>query len=341
MNRQIKKLIIAATVACTIVAGLITYWGYERKPVIDDATIVSDIIQIASQIDGPIVKMDAKEYQYVSQGDLLYAIDPKPFEITLENKRAIVEQTKLKIQQLEDDVVSAQASLKKAQSELELAHKDFKRKKTLTEKGAVSQSALDKSTANLDSAESNVNDAQAMLSRALHALGDEGEKNAELRQAVASMDSSQLDLGYTKVYAPVNGYITNLRISEGSYVKKGEPAMTLISDENWRVVALVRETQLKNIQPGQTATIYLPAYPDARFEAKVYGIGWGIAPSIIENVTEGLTEVSPTLDWVRLAQRFPVQVYFDKREDKYPIRVGMTATVQIDTTSKPKNRDHD
>lgn len=339
MTKKTLKTVIIFILTCTFIGGIATYWEHELRPTIDDSTVVSDVLQIAPQISGPVIKMNAREYQRVSKGDLLFEIDPEPFKISLERSKAIIQETKKRVQELEDDVVSARAILEKSLSDLELAQKDYDRKAKLTERGAVSQSDLDQSTANLQAAKAMVSKNRSTVAKAMHALGDVGEKNAELREAEANMHADALNLGFTKVVAPVDGFVTNLRISVGSFVKTGELAMTLISDENWRVIALVRETQLRRVKPGQEASIYLPAYPDKRFRGKVYGIGWGIAPSIIENVTGGLTDVSPTLDWVRLAQRFPVQISFLEREDEYPIRVGMTATVQIDTTTQLEDDD--
>lgn len=332
---MIKKVILASVVFVVLAVGVafaITAYVYSvDRPRTDDAVVVSDVILIASRVDGPIVNLAVSDYQRVEEGDLLYEIDPHDYEAALAKALAVVKRTKESIEMLQDAVVSAHSAVDKAEGDLEYAKKQHERKQVLAKAGAVSQSDLDRSKADFNRARAELDNAHAELARAIHDLGDAGEQNAQLQQVVAQRDQAALNLSYTRVVAAQPGHVTNLRISDGTYTKKGDPALTLIGDE-WRVVALIRENQLRNIRPGQPAEIYLPAYPDRVFKGEVHGIGWGISPETVIEQQEGLTETSPTLDWVRLAQRFPVQVKLLEHDPETPYRVGLTATVQIDTT---------
>ena len=104
--------------------------------------------------------------------------------------------------------------------------------------------------------------------------------------------------------------MTDLALSLGSYASVGSPLLSLINSDSWRVEAYYKETQLEHIRPGQPARVYLPAYPDVRFEGRVQGIGWGVEQQNNDGAqgSDGVPTVSPTVDWVRMAQRFPVRI---------------------------------
>lgn len=333
MNKSmIRYFVIAVVVLFGLVFGIAAYHHKLNYPTTDDGTVVSDVVQISSRIDGPIIQLKVSDYQRVKKGDLLYIVDPEPYNIALAEARAAVVRTRENIQMLADNVDRAKAEVMKAESNLEFREKQYHRKKVLTEKGAVSQSSLDRAKSNLIQAIATVDSAKALLNRSIHDLGEEGEQNAELKKMIAAKDKSELDLSFTHIVAPQSGYVTNLRVSEGTYTSKGSPILTLVSDTTWRVIGLMRETQLRKIRPGQSVKVFLPAYPNQVFRGKVHGVGWAISPEIINVQARGLTETSPTLDWVRLAQRFPVEVKLTEEHPEFPYRVGMTATVQVDAS---------
>ncbi len=105
-----------------------------------------------------------------------------------------------------------------------------------------------------------------------------------------------------------------------------------MNTDSWRVVAYYKETQLKQIRPGQLADVYLPAYPGVRLEGSVQGIGWGIEQQGSDGARgpSGVPTVTPTVDWVRMAQRFPVRITVVDDDPAHPLRKGMRANVRID-----------
>jgi multidrug efflux system membrane fusion protein len=133
--------------------------------------------------------------------------------------------------------------------------------------------------------------------------------NYRIRAAQAQLDYDSLDLSYTRVVAPADGYVTNLNQPAGNYVSKGQKILSIVKSDSWFVYANFKETQLRHIKPGQTAIIYFPAYSSRRFAGVVEGIAWAILPQDYSPGTL-LPEMEPTVDWVRLAQRFPVRVRF-------------------------------
>jgi multidrug resistance efflux pump len=215
----------------------------------------------------------------------------------------------------------------------------FRRIDPLAEEGAISLQERDRAQAARDEARSTLADARAALSSVRDQLGDAGGDNPEWRVALAKLESAELQLSYTKVTAPVNGYVTNLDLSVGSFALPGTPMLSLVDTDSWRVVAYLKETQLRNIRPGQPARVYLPAYPDVRFDGRVQGIGWGIEPQDGTSEQGGLPTVSPTVDWVRMAQRFPVRITLVDPDPAHPLRKGMRASVRIDATGEAPSGD--
>jgi RND family efflux transporter MFP subunit len=153
---------------------------------------------------------------------------------------------------------------------------------------------------------------------------------ANLAAAKANLLTSQLRLGYTKVYATVNGEVTNLDVSEGAYASTGEQILALVDRDSYWIAAYFKETQLRHISAGDTATISLMGDEDLPFTGIVRSVGWGVF------VTDGsaaegtalLPSVSPTIDWVRLPQRFPVRIQVDGSA-RAVLRMGQTASVAI------------
>jgi multidrug efflux system membrane fusion protein len=128
------------------------------------------------------------------------------------------------------------------------------------------------------------------------------------------------------------GMVTNLNLPPGNYIKVGEPLFTMVTDDSWRAIAYFKETVLHRIRTGQKAKIELVAYPGHVFHGVVQGVGWGITQQDVV-VSDSLPTVDPTVNWVRLAQRFPVRVDIIDPDPAFPLRMGQTTVVSIDTTN--------
>ena len=162
--------------------------------------------------------------------------------------------------------------------------------------------------------------------RAEDAIGREGNFNARLGQAEAQLAQAELDLGYCRVRAPFSGKVVNLNISLGEFAHAGTPLFTLVDTGTWYVVANFRETQLPNIGEGSPAEVFLHFTRGKRFHGQVVGPGWAVAPEYGGSAM-GLPNVPRNLDWVRLAQRFPVRIQIDNPDDSF--RIGASAVVRI------------
>ncbi|MGI9591425.1 MAG: HlyD family efflux transporter periplasmic adaptor subunit, partial [Myxococcota bacterium] len=334
MSRQRRIQIIAAVVVVAAILAALLLRHYDRYPTTDDAYVEADVVGIVAQVAGPIVDLPIVDNQPVPAGDLLFAIDPRPFQIAVDQARAELDRTGQDVTALADAVSSAEAGVRYSQAQLRLAETQWRRVEPLAKVGAVPFQDRDKAQANLDSARAGLENANAVLARSQAELGEADADNPDIRAAVAKLEQAELELSYATVLSPVNGFVTDLDLSPGSYASVGSPMLALVNTDSWRVEAYFKETQLEGVRPGQPAMVFLPAYPGVTFEGSVQGIGWGVEQQEGDGARgpSGVPTVTPTVDWVRMAQRFPVRITLADTDPAHPLRKGMRATVRIDTT---------
>ena len=361
MSKITTNIVIGVTVIGALISGYLYFRHLSVMPSTDDGYVEADIIQVAAQVEGPITKSPVKNNTFVKQGALLLEIDPKPFQLAVDQAKAALTQTRQDVQALiaaaktaQADVDDAKASVDTAQSvvkssaaALEKAQKAYARQKRMEAGGATSKRAVESAEASLKETRastaqttSEVGESQAALraataklAEARAELGDPGEKNARILGAKAKLADAELNLSYTKVTAVEDGFVSGLNLPPGNYVTVGTPLFTLITNDTWRIGGNFLETDLARMKPGQDAFIRLQAYPGHRLKGVVEGISWGIAQQAGDVDRGALPNVTPTVDWVRLAQRFPVKVKFVDLPPDVELRVGMNGNVQIDTTT--------
>jgi multidrug resistance efflux pump len=165
---------------------------------------------------------------------------------------------------------------------------------------------------------------------------------AQLISAKANLELARLNLSYTKVFAPVNGYVTNMNTSEGTYVTAGKQLMALVDGSSFWIAAYFKETQLGHIQIGQKATLAIMGSRQS-FQGVVRSIGWGIyvQDGSGSDATGLLPSISQTVDWVRLPQRFPVRIE-PSGAPPVPLRIGQTVSVamtaEVQQTAAPSQK---
>jgi len=162
--------------------------------------------------------------------------------------------------------------------------------------------------------------------KAEDSIGQLANTNARIAAAEAAVHSAELDLEYTRVRAPFSGRVVNLNISTGAFARSGAEVFTLVDSGTWYVMANFRETQLRHIPAGASVDLYLQSQPGRRFRGTVVGLGWAVLP---ENGTSvnGLPRVERSLDWIRLAARFPVRIKVEDPDDSFRIGASAVATV--------------
>jgi multidrug resistance efflux pump len=165
----------------------------------------------------------------------------------------------------------------------------------------------------------------------------ERKENAQRRAEAAvegakgKLTQAQLDLEFTQVTAPVNGYVTNLNLRLGSQAVANQPVLALIDVNSFWVHGYFRENHIEGIGRGDRAVVTLMSYPDRPLEGRVDSLGWGIAQQDGSTGENLLPSISPTFQWIRLAQRVPVRVHLIDLPENIELRVGTTASVMIMT----------
>lgn len=281
-NIQIKLLI--TLIGIIVVSGFF-YWLHVRRYInTDNAYVNANIIKVASQVNGRVIKQNVQNNQLVKSGELLFELDVAPFQMAVDKEKA--------------ELASAEATLINAQA-------NTKRIIALAKNNVSSPQDQDNAIKNLQ---------VAMASVQLHK---------------ASLDKAELDLKNSKIFASADGHITNMTLCVGTMVSAFQPLFALISNEQYWVDANFKETELKNIKPGQTAKIVVDMYPSYIFK--------GVVESISGSTGAALSLLPPqnaTGNWIKITQRVPIKIRILNPDPQYPLRIGTTATVKIDTHSK-------
>ena len=356
IGQRVTLAIIIATVLVTIIA----VWTHDYRPETDDATLRANFIGVAPHVSGHIVELYVKDNQFVKEGDLLFVVDPRPYEDAVASAKANLNLTRKQVASLADTLkvtdasiiraeaqrLAAEASVERAEAEFKDADDHVKRLEPLLAKEFATADQLEAARTRRLVADTSVREAQRMLASAAAAvdeakaqrnkaeddIGQEGDVNAHIAAAEAQLHEAELNLEYCRVKAPFSGKVVNFNISIGEFARTGVDVFTLVDTSTWYVVANFRETQLKHIEDGSPAEIYLQYKGGKRFKGKVVGLAWAVVPEDGTSV-EGLPDVPRNLDWVRLAQRFPVRIQVENPDDSF--RVGASAVVTI-TGPAPK-----
>lgn len=332
-TRDRARATLGRLIGVALVLGALatSVWVYALAfvhPRTDDAYVRANVVGIAPHVGGPIVELPIVDNQPVEAGDVLFVVDPRPYQAELELRRAQLELTRLEVRALDDGVRAAEAQLAARDADAAYARQYLERIEPLLERRFVTPNDVFEARSRVHAAEAAVASARAEVAKAMNLLGQYGDVNARIQAARAAADDAQLDVDYCFVRAPFKGYVTNLNIAVGEYANQGRQVVTLVDGRTWYVLANFREGYLSQITPGMEAEIFLATYPTRRFRGVVQGIGWGLFQRNGATV-DGLPEVAQTLNWVRLAQRFPVRIVLDDADPGHPFRMGQTAVVTI------------
>jgi len=369
MKTYQKYLLTAVVVLIAAALLLYKYWDYVVNPWTRDGQVRAQVIQITPRVSAPIVKLPIVDNQFVKAGDLLFEIDPRTFEATLEQKRAQLDSTRDEIEALsrqveaaQADVEAAAANIKRAEAAIraysgrvDQAEAEYRRQQILDKERATSKKRVEaakgdfiavvnekaNTEAQLLQMQAQLSQAEAKLAKARADLGAPGDQNARLRQAKAEVREAELNLEFTQVRAPVDGYVTHLNLRIGSQAVANQPALALVDISSYWIVGFFRENHIEDLRKGDRAIVTLMSYPDKPLEGHVDSLGWGIAQQDGSTGSDLLPNISPTFEWIRLAQRIPVRIHIDPLPDGVELRVGTTASVLVRTgtgkeTSKKK-----
>lgn len=334
-NPQVRKIV---RVAVIVLFTLFVYHLFADRmtPYTSQAAVDTFLVQIAPEVSGPVVAVGVQDNHEVKKGQLLFRVDPAPFEIALRAAEANLAVAAQGADSSAADVRVADAQLKRQRVDLAASQQLGKIVLDLAAKRALSETSAIRARADIAKTQAEAIRAQAEADRARIRLGEAGDGNVQVRQALAALEQAQLDLSRSKVLAPANGAVTNLRLSAGQFVNRGQPVLSFIADGPRWVTAAMRENQLGNIAPGNRAFVVFDDQPGKVFAAHVESVGWGVTQGG-EAPTGQLPDVNAPAGWLREPQRFPVRIALDatKGSDKLPpVRSGAQANVVVLTRER-------
>jgi multidrug resistance efflux pump len=299
----------AILIALALLLVLFTYHVLSDRytPYTSQARVQTFLTQIAPEVAGDVLQVYVKDNGSVRKGQLLFRIDPEPYQVTLRSAEANLSVALQSADVSVADVAAAEAQLKKQRVDL-AANRQLGGIVT----GLVGQKALAetqgiRATAEVAKTEADVKGAEADLEKAQANLGAPGMNNPKVKQALAAVDQARLDLRNTEVRAPSDGIVTNLRLATGQYVAPGQPQLSFLESGARWISADFRENQLGNVKPGQEVTIALDVLPGKLFKGQVNSVGYGVAQG--DEAPNGqLSSIPKEQGWVRDPQRFPVRI---------------------------------
>lgn len=314
INKKAKKVLIISLLAiiAVLLVGLIIYNSKFEST--DDAYVENHTVQVAPKVSGHVVKVLVVDNQHVKKGDLVAIIDDTDYKVALDKASALYEKA------LAGQKV-AKANFNASQIEIKNAKADLERYQNLYKTGAVSKQQLDMAQTKYESSQARlVNADENVMSEAQNKVAD-----ADIKSLKAAKEQAELDLSYTKVYAPQDGTVTNKRVEVGAYVQVGSPLFVIVPNDVW-IVANYKENQVGKMKKGQPVDIKIDAYPNKVFKGKVDSIqrASGAKSSLFppENAVGS---------FVKIVQRIPVKIVFDENInlEQYNIVPGMSVVPKV------------
>ena len=350
-HRKIAAMVVFTCIGIASLISVFFYIQYKASHIAtDDAFIDGHIHSIASKIPGTVKAVFVESNQAVKKGDLLAEIDPIDYDVkvgetgsslTAEKSRqaeysAQIETGRRQLSEMKYRTAAAEANLNLQEAKLRQAEIDRKRAENLVLKEAISRERADQTKTAYDVAAAEVKAAKDQLKQAEAAIETQQEvirhsglalltQAATVKQREATLKAAQLNRGYTRIYAPVDGFVTKRSVEVGNQIQPGQPLMAVVPLDNIYIIANYKETEIEKIKPGLRAEIRIDSYPDKVFLGRVDSITAGTGA-----VFSLLPPENATGNYVKVVQRVPVKIVLEKNTDpEHMLRMGMSVVPTI------------
>ncbi|TPQ28775.1 multidrug transporter subunit MdtN [Cupriavidus pinatubonensis] len=329
------KLIAPVIVLLAVLLSVYAYQRTSRYPSSDDASLDADIVHVASPVGGRISKIHVAENQLVAKGDVLFEIDPVPYQLVVAQARADLELARAALGTRQRTIATERATAsiaseqtKRAEQNYALTARTVERLRPLVADGYVPAQQLDQAQVAQRDAGVSLRQANTQRAATAGAVGNEDDAIATVHAREAALAIAQRALDDTKVRAPHAGRVSGLTVLSGEVVIPNQSLFLLVHTGEWFAVGNFRETSLANIRIGDCATVYSMIDRSQALRGKVDGIGIGVTDTDRINLPRSLPYVQPSVNWVRVAKRFPVRIRLEDPPEALA-RVGASATVEI------------
>lgn len=337
-----KPLIILGVVVVIMVIVAVVWWFMTRnEETTDDAFTDGNVVTVAPKVAGYVTELRVKDNQHVKRGDLLVVIDPRDATAQRDQAQAQLGLATAQLHQAQAQLAlskvqypaqrdEAQAQVLKAQADYANAQAQYRRQRGVDPR-ATTQQNIDAANAQLRSAEAQLASAKAQLEVADQTGLQirQQETNVEARerqvdQARAQLETAELNLSYTEVRAPFDGFVTKRNVQTGTLVQAGSALFSLVSPQIW-VVANFKESQLERMRPGNKVSISVDAWPDMELSGHIDSIQQGSGSRFSAFPSENATG-----NFVKIVQRVPVKIVIDKGLDENrPLPLGLSVEPKV------------
>jgi membrane fusion protein (multidrug efflux system) len=339
-----KPLIILGIVAVLLAIGALVWWFATRNQVsTDDAYTDGDAVTIAPKVSGYVVTMNIDDNKFVHKGDLLIKIDPRDYQAQFDQANAQLglaraqlhaSEVQLEVARVQYPAQLAQAKAQEqtAQANLSQANSAYERQRSVDVR-ATSQQNIDTATAQQKSARANVVQAQAQVKTAnlvpqqiAQAQAAVEERRQQVHQAEAQVETARLNLDYTELRAPADGWVTKRNVQFGTFLQAGTSILTLVTTRVW-VTANFKESQLERMRIGDKVDVDVDAYPSLKLRGHVDSIQLGSGSRFSAFPAENATG-----NFVKIVQRVPVKIVIDdglRQGEPLPLGLSVVPTVML------------
>jgi membrane fusion protein, multidrug efflux system len=298
----------------------------------DDAYVQAERVGISTDVSGIVQEVAVKDNEHVEAGQVLYRLDPRQFQIALENAKANLATTAMSIDAMKQDYQRMLSDVAAQQAQVDLDQKNYDRNAMLLKTATVSQAVFDQSRYTFDNDKSKLAAFQHQVQVQLARLGGDPDlsttEHPQYRQAKAQLDEAQRQLDHTVVKAPFAGTVTSVpSIAPGKYLSASTTAFFLVDTDHVWIDATPKETELTYVRPGQKVTVTVDTYPDVEW----HGVVESVSPAAAQEFSL-LPAQNTSGNWVKVVQRVPMRVRLDAGDKNLPpLRAGMSVEVDVDT----------